>query len=206
MTRRSDWPDPSPVSAEGPAAEAPPRSGEGRVAGPPGGGDPVARARGICLALLAGTPRTRRQLADALRRREIPEEAAAEVLDRFEEVGMIDDALFAEAWVESRHHGRGLARRALARELRTKGVAPAVVDEAVSRLEPEDEEETARALVARRLPATRGLPTPKRMRRLVGMLARKGYPEGLALRVVREALEREGQSTEEWEDHVPDIP
>ncbi|GAA3875588.1 recombination regulator RecX [Streptomyces sedi] len=206
MTRRSDWPEASPARADGPAAEAPPRSGEGRSAGPSGGGDPVTRARGICLALLAGTPRTRRQLADALRRREIPEEAAAEVLDRFEEVGMIDDALFAEAWVESRHHGRGLARRALARELRTKGVAPAVVDEAVSRLEPEDEEETARALVARRLPATRGLPTPKRMRRLVGMLARKGYAEGLALRVVREALEREGQSTEEWEDYAPDTP
>ncbi|WP_062218240.1 recombination regulator RecX [Streptomyces sp. NBRC 109706] len=197
MTRRSDWPEPGP----GPAPA------QARPAGPPAEpADPVQRARSICLGLLAGTPRTRRQLAEALRRREIPEEAIAEVLDRFEEVGLIDDALFAEAWVESRHHGRGLARRALARELRTKGVAPAVIDQAVDQLDPEREEETARALVARRLPATRGLPPVKRMRRLVGMLARKGYAEGLALRLVREALEAEGQSLESWEDYAPDTP
>ncbi|MDT0266158.1 recombination regulator RecX [Streptomyces sp. DSM 44915] len=206
MTRRSDWPESPPPASAGPGSGPAPRLGERRrpAAGPPA--DPVERARGICLALLAGTPRTRRQLADALARREIPEPVIAEVLDRFEEAGLIDDAAFAAAWVESRHHGRGLARRALARELRTKGVASPLIEEAVAQLEPADEEETARALVARRLPATRGLPTPKRMRRLVGMLARKGYPEGLALRVVREALEREGQDTDDWEDYAPDTP
>ncbi|MET9778065.1 recombination regulator RecX [Streptomyces sp. NPDC006367] len=155
--------------------------------------DPVEQARAICLRLLTGTPRTRRQLADALRKREIPEEAAEEVLSRFEEVGLIDDSAFAEAWVESRHHGRGLARRALARELRTKGVDPTLIDAAVSRLDAEQEEETARELVARKLRATRGLDRDKRLRRLAGMLARKGYPEGLALRVVRRALEEEGE-------------
>ncbi|MEW5543127.1 regulatory protein RecX, partial [Streptomyces cyaneofuscatus] len=93
--------------------------------------DPVEQARNICLRLLTGTPRTRKQLADALRKREIPDEAAEEVLARFEDVGLIDDAAFAGAWVESRHHGRGLARRALVRELRTKGVDSSVIDEAV---------------------------------------------------------------------------
>jgi regulatory protein len=156
----------------------------------------VEQARAICLRLLTGTPRTRKQLADALRKREIPEEAAEEVLSRFEEVGLIDDSAFAEAWVESRHHGRGLARRALARELRTKGVDPTLIDAAVSRLDAEQEEETARELVARKLRATRGLDRDKRMRRLAGMLARKGYPEGLALRVVRQALEEEGEDPE----------
>ncbi|MFF8103652.1 recombination regulator RecX [Streptomyces sp. NPDC016640] len=159
-------------------------------------GDPVERARAICLRLLTGTPRTRRQLADALRKREIPDEAAEEVLSRFEEVGLINDSAFADAWVESRHHGRGLARRALARELRTKGVDPTLIDEAVSRLDSEQEETTARELVARKLRATRGLDRDKRIRRLAGMLARKGYPEGLALRVVRQALEEEGEDTE----------
>ncbi|WP_330460202.1 recombination regulator RecX [Streptomyces sp. NBC_00820] len=159
-------------------------------------GDPAERARAICLRLLTGTPRTRKQLADALRKREIPEEVAEEVLSRFEEVGLIDDGAFADAWVESRHHGRGLARRALARELRTKGVDSALIDEAVGRLDSEQEEETARDLVARKLRATRGLDRDKRLRRLAGMLARKGYPEGLALRVVRQALEEEGEDTE----------
>ncbi|GGW69911.1 hypothetical protein GCM10010503_54160 [Streptomyces lucensis JCM 4490] len=159
-------------------------------------GDPVERARAICLRLLTGTPRTRKQLADALRKREIPEEAAEEVLSRFEEVGLIDDGAFADAWVESRHHGRGLARRALARELRTKGVDSALIDEAVGRLDSEQEEATARELVARKLRATRGLDRDKRLRRLAGMLARKGYPEGMALHVVRQALEQEGEDTE----------
>ncbi|MFD7701271.1 recombination regulator RecX [Streptomyces caelestis] len=158
--------------------------------------DPVERARAICLRLLTGTPRTRKQLADALRKREIPDEAAEEVLSRFEEVGLIDDSAFADAWVESRHHGRGLARRALARELRTKGVDPTLIDAAVSQLDSEQEEATARELVARKLRATRGLDRDKRLRRLAGMLARKGYPEGLALRVVRQALEEEGEDTE----------
>ncbi|MFD3733319.1 recombination regulator RecX [Streptomyces sp. NPDC058632] len=159
-------------------------------------GDPVERARAICLRLLTGTPRTRKQLADALRKREIPDEAAEEVLSRFEEVGLIDDSAFADAWVESRHHGRGLARRALAQELRTKGVDSTLIDAAVSRLDSEQEESTARELVARKLRSTHGLDRDKRIRRLAGMLARKGYPEGLALRVVRRALEEEGEDTE----------
>ncbi|MFD5449943.1 recombination regulator RecX [Streptomyces sp. NPDC003470] len=158
--------------------------------------DPVEQARAICLRLLTGTPRTRRQLADALRKREIPDEAAEEVLSRFEEVGLINDSAFADAWVESRHHGRGLARRALARELRTKGVDSTLIDAAVSQLDSEQEEETARELVARKLRSTRGLDRDKRLRRLAGMLARKGYPEGMALRVVRQALEEEGEDTE----------
>ncbi|WBO63414.1 recombination regulator RecX [Streptomyces camelliae] len=159
-------------------------------------GDPAERARAICLRLLTGTPRTRKQLADALRKREIPEDVAEEVLSRFEEVGLIDDGAFADAWVESRHHGRGLARRALARELRTKGVDSGLIDEAVGRLDSEQEEATARELVARKLRATRGLDRDKRLRRLAGMLARKGYPEGMALRVVRQALEEEGEDIE----------
>ena len=153
--------------------------------------DPAARARAICLRLLTGSAKTRGQLADALRKREIPDDVAEEVLSRYEEVGLIDDAAFAEAWVESRHRGRGLARRALATELRSRGVDSEVVAEAVAQLDPEQEAATARALVERKLRSTAGLDRQVRMRRLGGMLARRGYPEGLAMRVVREALEAE---------------
>ncbi|MFC8127957.1 recombination regulator RecX [Streptomyces sp. NPDC057302] len=153
--------------------------------------DPAERARAICLRLLTGTPRTRKQLADALRKREIPEDVAEEVLTRFEEVGLINDGAFAGAWVESRHHGRGLARRALTQELRMKGVDATLIEEAVGQLDAEQEEATARELVARKLRATRGLDRDKRLRRLAGMLARKGYSEGLALRIVRQAIEEE---------------
>ena len=139
--------------------------------------DPEAVARQICLRLLTAAPRTRVQLADAMRRRGVPDHAAEAVLGRFAEVKLIDDALFASAWVESRHHGRGLAGRALAAELRHRGVPAEDIQAAVGQLGPEQEAATARALVDRRL---------------AGMLARKGYPPALAYRVVREALEQEG--------------
>ncbi|MBV2357776.1 recombination regulator RecX [Streptomyces sp. J2-1] len=182
--------------APGEHGDGPGPAGDGQGESPADRTDPVERARAICLRLLTGTPRTRGQLADALRKREIPEEAAEEVLSRFEEVGLIDDGAFADAWVESRHHGRGLARRALARELRTKGVDSTLIDAAVGRLDADQEEETARELVARKLRSTRGLDRDKRLRRLAGMLARKGYSEGMALRVVRQALEEEGEETD----------
>ncbi|MFC8451131.1 recombination regulator RecX [Kitasatospora sp. NPDC057223] len=163
----------------------------GRGNPPPEESDPAARARDICLRLLTGTAKTRKQLADALRKREIPDDVAEQVLTRLEEVGLIDDAAFADAWVESRHAGRGLARRALAQELRTRGVAGELVEQAVAQVDAEDESVSARALVDRKLRATRGLERQARTRRLVGMLARRGYSEGLAYRVVREALAEE---------------
>lgn len=122
------------------------------------------------------------------------------MLSRFEEVGLIDDAAFAAAWVESRHAGRGLARRALAQELRTRGVAGQLVEEAVAQLDQDEESATARVLVERKLRSTAGLKRQARMRRLVGVLARRGYSEGLAFRVVREVLDAEGESAEELED------
>jgi regulatory protein len=149
-------------------------------------------ARAICLRLLTLQPRTRAELATALARRDVPDDAATAVLSRFAEVGLIDDRVFAAAWVDSRHAGRGLSRRALAAELRRRGVDGEIVGEAVAVVDADAEESAARQLVARRLPSTRRLDQPGRVRRLAGMLARKGYPPGLAMRVVREALAEDG--------------
>jgi regulatory protein len=161
-------------------------------------------AREICLRLLSAAPRTRAQLADALRRKDVPDEVAERVLSRFSAVGLIDDAAFSQAWVQSRHLGRGLARRALAAELRQRGVTADTVDEAVETLGSDQEEATARELIARRLPGTRGLDPAKRMRRLVGVLARKGYPPGLAYRVVKEALTADGDDIDGLPGADPD--
>ena len=161
----------------------------GKSAGPP---EPVSdeeKARQVCLELLSRTPRTRTQLATALRKRGVPDEVAAAVLGRFAEVGLIDDAVFARAWVESRHHSRGLAKSMLAAELEQRGVEPADVQAAVGTLAPDEEVETAQQLVAKRVAATRRRPLPNRVRQLVGLLARKGYPASLAYRIVREELE-----------------
>ncbi|WP_343950901.1 regulatory protein RecX [Nonomuraea longicatena] len=180
---RSGW------SADGPDEDAPAGSG------PPA--DPAAVARNICLRLLTMAPKTRAQLAAAMKKREVPEEVADAVLDRFTELGLINDEAFAEAWVDSRHHGRGLARRALAAELRHRGVDGETVNEAVERLDSDQEAEMARQLVDRKLRSTRGLDPQVRTRRLAGLLARKGYSGGVAFRVIREALEQEGVDLDE---------
>ena len=127
-----------------------------------------------------------------MRRRGVPEDIAAEVLDRFQEVQLIDDEEFSRQWVRSRHAGRGLARRALAHELRHRGVAEETVRDAVQEIDSEEELCTARELVRRRLASTRRDDPARRMRRLAGMLARKGYGPAVALRAVREVLAEDG--------------
>lgn len=150
--------------------------------------DPESVARTICLRLLTTRPRTRAELAEALRRRLVPDEAAESILDRLSAVGLIDDRAFAQVWVSSRHSGRGLASRALAGELRSRGVAARTIADAVAAIDPETEVATARRLVQRRLSAGGSAPAPVQMRRLIAMLGRKGYPPAMAAKVVRDAL------------------
>ncbi|WP_017536741.1 recombination regulator RecX [Nocardiopsis halophila] len=183
--RTSDGPGAAPGSQD-PAPEA--GAGEGE--------DPESYARTVCLRLLTTAPRTRAQLADALYRRGVEEQVAETVLERFGDVGLIDDAAFSAAWVESRHTGRGLGRRALAGELRRRGVDEETVRGAVDDISADQEEATARGLVRRKLSATRGRDDAARVRRAMGMLARKGYPAGLAYRLIREELEAEGSDLE----------
>ncbi len=156
--------------------------------------DPVEVGRLIALDQLGSAPRTRTQLATAMRRRRVPDEAIEEVLERLAAVGLVDDAAFAKAWVTSRHAGRGLAPRALAQELRSRGVDAAVVEEAVAAVDTDDLETAAQSLVRRRAASTAGLQYQVRLRRLSAMLARKGYPMELALRAVREVLAAEEPS------------
>ncbi|MDM4723208.1 regulatory protein RecX [Micromonospora sp. WMMA1363] len=180
------------------------RGGRGRAAedaeatAPP---DEAEMAREICLRQLAVRPCTRAELAGALANRGISEEAATAVLDRYDEVGMIDDAAFARAWVSSRHARRGLARRALATELRQRGVDAEVARAALGELDEETEAETARALAERKLRSARGAPDAV-FRRLVGMLARKGYPPGVAIRAVKEALATQSAEAAEFADQI----
>jgi regulatory protein len=150
--------------------------------------DHEAVARKILLDQLTGQARSRAELATKLAKKQVPQDVAERLLDRFEEVGLVDDAAFARDWVQSRQPGRGLARRALAAELRRKGVAQEVIAEAVEAVEPEDELQSARQLVRRKLPSMHRFDDVTKIRRLTGMLARKGYSPGLAYSVVREEI------------------
>jgi regulatory protein len=162
--------------------------------------DPEAAAKEICLNLLEYRARTRQELAQALRKKDIPDEVSNRVLERFDEVGLIDDEAFAGQWVRSRHRQQGLGRRALAVELQRKGVAKEVAEEALAEVDTESEELRARQLVDKRL-RSMTIASPddraKAGRRLIGMLARKGYQPGVVYRVVREALAAHGAEDDE---------
>jgi regulatory protein len=153
-------------------------------------GDPDTVARTICLRLLTLRARSRAELADALAARDVPEDAATRVLDRFAEVGLIDDAALAASLAGAQHRVRGLARRAVAAKLRQRGLADEL-DDALSSIDSDSERIRARELVDRRRRALAGLPAEVQARRLVSLLARKGYPSGMAYAIVREALAAE---------------
>jgi regulatory protein len=157
------------------------------AAGPPA--DPEAVARKILLDQLTGQARSRSELADRLARKNVPDDVATRLLDRFEEVGLVDDDAFARAWVASRQPGKGLARRALAQELRRKGIDDEVARAALDEVDPADEEAAARVLVRKKLRTLGQVDDTVATRRLVGLLARKGYPSGLSFAVVREEIE-----------------
>lgn len=152
-------------------------------------GDPVAVAKKIVLSQLSTAPRTRHQLAQTLRRRGCEDDVATAVLDRMTEVGLVDDEAYARMYVRSRQETKGLAPRALMHELRDKGVDAMLIEAALSDVDPDSERDAARALVTKRLPSLHGLERQVQVRRLAGLLARKGYDAHLSYQVIREAIE-----------------
>jgi len=159
--------------------------------------DPHEVARAIVLKALTGAPRSRRQLADKLAQRGCDPEVAETVLDRLQEVGLVDDHQFAETYVRSRQASRGLGSRGLAAELRRKGVDDETIREVLDDVDTDAERERAEQLVAKKLRSMHGLDATVQTRRLAGMLARKGYPSSMAWSVIREAIA-------EAPEHQPD--
>ncbi|PVZ54527.1 RecX family transcriptional regulator [Arthrobacter sp. H-02-3] len=155
--------------------------------------DPAAVARAIVLRQLTNSPKSRLQLSRKLAERNVPEDVAEAVLDRFEEVRLVDDAEFADMWVRSRSQTRKLAKGALRRELADKGIDPDTAASALDQLSDADEEAAARELVERKLRGFTGdedrAERDKITRRLASMLARKGYQPALAFRIVAEVLD-----------------
>ncbi|WP_350224190.1 regulatory protein RecX [Pseudarthrobacter sp. fls2-241-R2A-127] len=149
-------------------------------------------AKAIVYRQLTAAPKSRLQLARKLAERNIPEDVAKDVLDKFQEVRLIDDAEFADMWVRSRSQSRKLARGALRRELSEKGIDPDTAAAALEQVTDADEEAAARTLVERKLRPGTNLSDPaerdKAVRRLASMLARKGYQPSQAFTIVNEVL------------------
>lgn len=156
--------------------------------------DPENVARILVLRRLDTAPRTRVELERFLTERGVPDEVSTAVLDRFTEVGLIDDMAYARGWVSSRHGTRGLGKRAVAQELRRKGVADDVIAAALEPIDSEQERVRAFELARSRYPQVIGLPYATQVRRLMGALTRRGYDVGLAAAVVRTVVDEGGGS------------
>jgi regulatory protein len=160
-----------------------------------GGTDPErarAQAKQLCLRLLTAGPRSRAELARALAGKGFPPDAAEAALDRLAAARLVDDVDFAEQWVRSRHGRMGKGREVLAIELRDKGIDEEIISGALAGLTDEDERERGADLVRKKLRAMSvgddRADRDRAMRRLVGMLARRGYPQSLAFTIVKEEL------------------
>nr|WP_228807043.1 recombination regulator RecX [Nocardia cyriacigeorgica] len=190
---RSASDDDSGTPGDGSQSAAPPRTraarGEALATGSESGGT-VEQAKDACLRLLAVRARSRAELAQRLAAKGYPAEVSEQALDRLAEVGLIDDAAFAQQWVQSRHTYSGKGRQALAQELRRKGVSQDDAADALAAVTADDEHDRATELVRRKLrtmPAN--LDRDKAIRRLVGMLARRGYNSSTAYAVVKAELD-----------------
>jgi regulatory protein len=148
--------------------------------------DAHSQARNIVLNQLNFMPRSRKELETALAKRHIEPDVAKSVLDRFEEIGMVDDAAFAELLIRSRCNTKRVSRSVLRQQLRQKGVDQEIIEDALMVVTDEDELRMATELVEKKLRAMSNLEPEVRKRRLFGLLARKGYGTHIALRVIND--------------------
>jgi regulatory protein len=147
-----------------------------------------SRARNVLLYQLSKSAKSKDQCRKILANRGIDSEIAEKVLDRFEEAQIIDDAVFARAFTNSRIRGKGLARNAIARELREKGIEDQLIEVALVELDSESELERATELAVNRIRRMGHLDQLVIRRRLSGFLARKGYSGSIVQSATRVAL------------------
>jgi regulatory protein len=149
------------------------------------------QARALCLRLLTARSRTRAELSGQLSKRRYPADVIVRVLDRLAAVGLVDDTEFAEEW-QSRPANAKKSKRALTAELQNKGVDNDVITTVLGGLDAGAERDRAEQLVRAKLRReTLGEDDRRVGRRLVGMLARRGYSQTLASEVVLAELAAE---------------
>lgn len=151
-------------------------------------------AKEIVIRKLSERAHSRSDLAQALVKKQVPEGVVDATLAKFEAAGLIDDEEFARAWVQSRQRSKGLSSRVLAMELRRKGVDEEISKEVLGELDPDAEVQAAHRLVQAKLRSMSRFDDTIKIRRLTGMLARKGYSPQIAFDVVRQELGAEAQA------------
>ncbi|WP_370943020.1 regulatory protein RecX [Amycolatopsis sp. cg5] len=160
------------------------------------------KAKEVCYDLLAARPRTKDELRKTLKRKGFDDETSETLLGKLDKAGLVNDAEFAELWVRSRHVQQGLSRSAIVAELKRKGVDSEIAVEAASEVDRESEEQRARELVRKKIRSLGNVDEQTAIRRLLGVLGRKGYPQGLSYTVVKEELRALGAESTMLDDAV----
>ncbi|SDC70578.1 regulatory protein [Sanguibacter gelidistatuariae] len=150
------------------------------------------RARNLALRMLTAAPKSRAQVEERLAAKEVDEAIICRLLDRFEQVGLLDDAELAAMIVRTRFAEKKQSRRAIAQELSRKGIPVHIAAAALDQLDDDDESAAALEIARARLRRTQGLSPDTRIRRALGALGRKGYSSGVAMASIRAALAEEG--------------
>ncbi|WGW13135.1 regulatory protein RecX [Saxibacter everestensis] len=153
--------------------------------------DAVRQAKSLALRQLGIRDHSRHELEQKLIGKEVEPGVARAVLDRLEAVSLIDDAEYAKSYVRAKRENRGLARNALSRELKTRGLSGEHIAAALDQVCDDDEFASARLLVEKKARSSVSLDREKRVRRLVSMLGRKGYPPAMSFTIVNDVLDAE---------------
>jgi len=145
------------------------------------------RARSIILRLLEKGPKSSAELLEVLLKNEIPAEIAKPLIERFTEVELINDQVYAQDLADASRRTKGLARSMVKRKLETKGLDKELIDQVASEISDEDELAVATELAIKRLGQLSHLQPEVRKRRLVGFLQRRGFASSAVFAAIREA-------------------
>lgn len=153
-----------------------------------------SKVRSRALLLLNQRSRSRHELYTRLVDAEFEPEVVELVLDDLDNVGLIDDEKFAHEWVRQRHARRGKSARVLDQELKRKGVGDSARAQALSQIDEADEQAMAEALAQKKARSIKQVPADRKerdkaLRKIVGVLARRGFNEGMSLRLAIAALD-----------------
>ncbi|WP_246828165.1 regulatory protein RecX [Rothia sp. HMSC065C03] len=164
--------------------------------------DPYTRAKTIVYNQLAYSAKTRGQLRKKLQAEGFDAELIESLLDKFEAAKLIDDAEYAQSFVAQKSRTKKLSRAALRRELAERGVRGEEAENALAQRTDEQEREDAADLVRKKLRPGMDLSDraekDRVTRRLLGMLARRGYSSSVSMSVIREELAAYGAEDELW--------
>ncbi len=161
--------------------------------------DAEAKAYARALRFLSYRPRSEAEIRRYLQRRQVDQPLIERVIERLHGAGYLDDAVFARFWVENRQQFSPRSMRAVQQELRRKGVAPEVIEEALQQGQG-DEEETAYQLLSSRLHRWRGLDRATFWRRGGSYLARRGFSYEVIEPVLQRLWERMQAGREALDD------